>query len=129
MVDRTRYMREKFHSITNEINDLAKIKFECDKIAHQHSKHVALGGFGVLVVYWGSIYYLTFQKYGWDVMEPVTYLTGLGTAMRSRRLTLPRLTFSGLFMVPISQQRRLLPLRTPTDHHTPTKDIVSTKRL
>jgi calcium uniporter protein, mitochondrial len=74
-------MREKFHEITNEINELAIIKFECDGIAHQHTRHVALGGFGVLVVYWGTIYYLTFQKYGWDIMEPITYLTGLGTAM------------------------------------------------
>ena len=79
--DRTRYMRKKFGSITREINDLAKIKFECDKIALQHTKRVAMGGFGVLVVYWGTIYYLTFKKYDWDVMEPITYLTGLGMAM------------------------------------------------
>jgi len=74
-------MREKFGDITREINDLAKIKFECDKIAHQHTKRVALAGFGTLVVYWGTIYYLTFKKYDWDLMEPITYLTGLGTAM------------------------------------------------
>jgi hypothetical protein len=81
MVDRTKFMRENFDQITREINKLAKNKFECDAIAHQHTKHVALGGFGVLVVYWGTIYYLTFQKFGWDTMEPITYLTGLGTAM------------------------------------------------
>jgi hypothetical protein len=117
-------MREKFHRITNEINDLAKIKFECDDIAHQHTKHVALGGFGVLVVYWGSIYYLTFQKYGWDIMEPITYLTGLGTAMGispappSDSLPwryLKRITYSGVPVVPLPQQRRFLPLRVPTD--------------
>jgi hypothetical protein len=79
--DRTKYMRQTFHSLTTEINSLAKIKFECDAIAHQHTKHVALGGFAALVVYWGTIYYLTFQKYGWDIMEPITYLTGLGGAM------------------------------------------------
>lgn len=74
-------MRGKFREVTREINELAKIKFECDKIAHQHTKRVAMGGFGALVAYWGAIYYLTFKKYGWDLMEPITYLTGLGTAM------------------------------------------------
>jgi len=38
---------------------------------------MAVAGFGGLVVYWGAVARLTFWDYGWDVMEPVTYLSGL----------------------------------------------------
>lgn len=60
--DRTRYMREKFGSVTREINDLAKIKFECDKIAHQHTKRVAMGGFGGLLFIGGRFIILLLKN-------------------------------------------------------------------
>ncbi|KAF5351222.1 hypothetical protein D9756_008164 [Leucocoprinus leucothites] len=55
--DRTRYLRRKLGLIE------------------------ALGGFAMLVVYWGAVARLTFWDYGWDIMEPITYLSGLTTVV------------------------------------------------
>jgi len=32
----------------------------------------------MMSVNWVFLFYLTYAKYGWDVGEPVSYLTGLG---------------------------------------------------
>jgi len=61
---------------------MASIKKECDDLAHRGAKRLAMGGFGVLASWWASIYYFTFMTpYGWDTMEPITYLGGLSTIM------------------------------------------------
>ncbi|KAF1984217.1 DUF607-domain-containing protein [Aulographum hederae CBS 113979] len=78
--DRTYYLRTRLRNKTKAIADMAEVKKECDKLAHKSAQNVAFGGFGLLAGWWGSVYYLTFQTdYGWDVMEPVTYLVGLST--------------------------------------------------
>jgi len=57
---------------------MASIKKECDVAAHTGAQRIALGGFGILVAWWYAVYRLTFESsYGWDTMEPVTYLVGL----------------------------------------------------
>ncbi|KAF7329561.1 MCU domain-containing protein [Mycena kentingensis (nom. inval.)] len=49
--------------------------------AHRGARRMATVGFGMLVVYWGVVARLTFWDYGWDVMEPITYLSGLSTVI------------------------------------------------
>jgi calcium uniporter protein, mitochondrial len=71
--DRTHYLRVRLRKTSRKLEDLAKVKKECDDLAHRSAQRLAMGGFGVLVSWWGAIYYLTFQtSYGWDTMEPIT---------------------------------------------------------
>jgi hypothetical protein len=51
-------------------------------LAHRGAQRVAIGGFGILSVWWFTVYKLTFETdLGWDTMEPVTYLVSLSTLM------------------------------------------------
>jgi calcium uniporter protein, mitochondrial len=80
--DRTHYMRLRLRRMSRELNDMAKIKKECDQLAHRGAHRIAQGGFGALVGWWGIVYYVTFHtEMGWDLVEPVTYLAGLTTIM------------------------------------------------
>ncbi|KAK0120370.1 hypothetical protein ONS95_011773 [Cadophora gregata] len=78
--DRTHYLRVRLRKTSRKLADMASIKKECDKLAHRSAQRLAMGGFGILVGWWGAIYHFTFRTdYGWDTMEPVTYLAGLST--------------------------------------------------
>ncbi|KAH8600909.1 hypothetical protein B0O99DRAFT_589784 [Bisporella sp. PMI_857] len=80
--DRTHYLRARLRKTSKRLEDMASIKKECDELAHRSAKRLAMGGFGVLASWWASIYYFTFMTpYGWDTMEPITYLGGLSTIM------------------------------------------------
>lgn len=80
--DRTYYLRMRLRKTSKKINDMAGVKKECDLAAHKSAQYVAMGGFGIMVAWWGIVYKLTFlTDLGWDTMEPVTYLVGLSTLM------------------------------------------------
>ncbi|KAF1812163.1 putative calcium uniporter protein, mitochondrial [Eremomyces bilateralis CBS 781.70] len=78
--DRTYYLRMRLRKKSHQIAGMADLKKECNQLAHRGARRMALGGFGVLVVYWYMVYRLTFETdLGWEFMEPVTYLVGLST--------------------------------------------------
>ncbi|KAK4697523.1 hypothetical protein P7C71_g565, partial [Lecanoromycetidae sp. Uapishka_2] len=78
--DRTHYMRMRLRKTASKIIDAAAIKKECDLAAHKTAQWWAIGGAGSLIAYWYGVYWFTFEtSYGWDTMEPVTYLVGLST--------------------------------------------------
>lgn len=78
--DRTYYMRLRLRKMSKQVQSQAKIKEDCDKIAYKGAHRLAQGGFGVLIGWWGVVYYVTFHTdFGWDLVEPVTYLVGLTT--------------------------------------------------
>ncbi|KAF3101018.1 hypothetical protein TWF102_004602 [Orbilia oligospora] len=80
--DRTVFLRKRYKSITKEIEGLVELKEKCDKLAQKTAQHMALGGFGAMIGWWGLVYFLTFNtSLGWDTMEPVTYLAGLSGIM------------------------------------------------
>ncbi|KAK8024838.1 hypothetical protein PG990_002661 [Apiospora arundinis] len=80
--DRTHYMRVRLRRMSQRIGELAKIKDDCDALAHRAAHRIAKAGFGALSAWWGAVYFLTFHTdLGWDMMEPVTYLAGLTTIM------------------------------------------------
>lgn len=80
--DRTYYMRMRLRKMTRQIEAMAGLKHECDELAHRSAHRLAKGGFVLLSGWWGVVYYITFQtEYGWDLVEPVTYLAGLTTIM------------------------------------------------
>ncbi|KAH7337132.1 hypothetical protein B0J17DRAFT_455192 [Rhizoctonia solani] len=74
---RTRFFRQRLQIVSNELSKLEQVKRECDDIAHRSAKRLAVGGFAMLVVYFAGVARLTFWDLGWDIMEPVTYLSGL----------------------------------------------------
>ncbi|KAH9903123.1 hypothetical protein C8Q73DRAFT_673069 [Cubamyces lactineus] len=75
--DRTRFLRRRLAIVEKELAHIEELKKECDAEAHRGARRMALGGFGILIVYWGAVARLTFWDFGWDVMEPITYLSGL----------------------------------------------------
>ncbi|KAF7553001.1 hypothetical protein G7Z17_g3933 [Cylindrodendrum hubeiense] len=80
--DRTYYMRMHLRRMSREIDAMAKVKSECDQLAHKGAHRLAQGGFAALATWWGVVYYITFHtEMGWDLVEPVTYLAGLTTIM------------------------------------------------
>lgn len=80
--DRTHFMRMRLRRMSRQIDEMAKIKRECDLIAHKGAHRLAQGGFGALAAWWAVVYYVTFHtEMGWDLVEPVTYLAGLTTIM------------------------------------------------
>ncbi|KIJ64799.1 hypothetical protein HYDPIDRAFT_28160 [Hydnomerulius pinastri MD-312] len=79
--DRTRFLRRRLEMVGRELESMQKVKSVCDREARKGARRLAVGGFGMLVVYWGAVARLTFWDYGWDVMEPITYLSGLSTVI------------------------------------------------
>ncbi|KAI1348754.1 hypothetical protein F5Y01DRAFT_205121 [Xylaria sp. FL0043] len=80
--DRTHYMRLRLRRMSRKIEQLAKIKQECDMLAHRGAHRIAQAGFAALSGWWAIVYYVTFHTdAGWDLVEPVTYLAGLTTIM------------------------------------------------
>ncbi|RAL04024.1 uncharacterized protein BO80DRAFT_400185 [Aspergillus ibericus CBS 121593] len=80
--ERTYFLRMRLRKIASRIQVIAEIKHECDALAHRGAQRVAVGGFGILAVWWYLVYKLTFEtELGWDTMEPVTYLVSLSTLM------------------------------------------------
>ncbi|EIW79577.1 hypothetical protein CONPUDRAFT_166324 [Coniophora puteana RWD-64-598 SS2] len=78
---RTRYLRRRLDFVTGELKKMEELKRDCDREARRGAKRMALGGFGMLIAYYGAVARLTFWDYGWDVMEPITYLSGLSTVI------------------------------------------------
>ncbi|KAL7931912.1 hypothetical protein V8C35DRAFT_308858 [Trichoderma chlorosporum] len=80
--DRTHYMRLQLRRMSGQIDRMSKIKSECDLLAHKGAHRLAQGGFAALAGWWGVVYYVTFHTdFGWDLVEPITYLAGLATIM------------------------------------------------
>ncbi|KAI1800158.1 hypothetical protein F4811DRAFT_540532 [Daldinia bambusicola] len=80
--DRTHYMRVRLRRMSRRIEELSRIKHECDMLAHRGAHRIAKAGFVALTGWWGAVYFLTFHTdLGWDLMEPITYLAGVGTIM------------------------------------------------
>ena len=77
LADRTRYLRRRLDYVESRLREMEGLKEKCDEEAHAGARRLAVGGFGMLVVYWAAVARLTFWDFGWDVMEPVTYLSGL----------------------------------------------------
>ncbi|KAJ7178144.1 DUF607-domain-containing protein [Mycena filopes] len=81
VADRTRFLRRRLEYIGGQLQGMEALKHECDREAHRGARRMASAGFGALAIYWGTVARLTFWDYGWDVMEPITYLSGLSTVM------------------------------------------------
>ncbi|OBZ76838.1 Calcium uniporter protein 5, mitochondrial [Grifola frondosa] len=79
--DRTRFLHRRLRMIDEELARMEALKRACDREAHRGARRMALGGFAMLLAYWGTVARLTFWDFGWDVMEPITYLSGLSSVI------------------------------------------------
>lgn len=80
--DRTHYMRQRLRNMSKRLDNMARLKQDCDEAAHQGVYRIAKGGFVGLVGWWGAVYYASYHTdVGWDAVEPATYLVGLTTIM------------------------------------------------
>ena len=84
--DRTRFLRRRLGRIERELQSMEALKARCDKEAHEGARKMAVGGLGMLVVYWGTVARLTFWDLGWCVVE---------NDMRRASLYLPRVFKQG----------------------------------
>lgn len=66
---RTRYLRLRLNVIEHQLKGMEELKAQCDREAHRGARRMAVGGFGMLVVYWGAVARLTFWDYGWYVAK------------------------------------------------------------
>jgi hypothetical protein len=64
---RTRFLRQRLRHVSEELSRLEEVKRECDHIAHRSARRLAVGGFGMLLVYFGAVARLTFWDLGWYV--------------------------------------------------------------
>lgn len=69
LADRTRFLRRRLDIISRDLESMEVIKKECDREARKGARRLAVGGFGMLVVYWGAVARLTFWDYGWCVPQ------------------------------------------------------------
>ena len=67
--DRTRFLRRRLENIERELQRMDDLKDHCDKVARQGARKMAVGGLGMLVVYWGTVARLTFWDLGWCVVN------------------------------------------------------------
>lgn len=63
--DRTRFLRRRLETIQDELQSMEALKKRCDLEAHRGARRMAVGGLGMLVVYWGTVTRLTFWDLGW----------------------------------------------------------------
>ena len=74
-------MLQQLEEVTLELQPLEKIKTELDQKASQRANLCVWGGLGFMALQFGLLARLTWWEYSWDIMEPVTYFVGTGTAM------------------------------------------------
>ncbi|RKP03044.1 hypothetical protein CXG81DRAFT_24354 [Caulochytrium protostelioides] len=60
---------------------LEQEKARWDRYAARRANMLAWAGLGALSAQWGIMYYLVYQVWSWDVMEPVSYFIGAGTGI------------------------------------------------
>ncbi|KAI9143576.1 hypothetical protein BKA69DRAFT_83060 [Paraphysoderma sedebokerense] len=77
-LQKLRHAKSDLLSVTIDKNNLAKAKENLDFLSERRTKAVVYGGGAFLVSELAGIVYLTYEL-GWDLMEPTSYLLGLGT--------------------------------------------------
>ena len=64
-----------------ELKPLEELKTEIDSRSAKRTTAVVWGGLAYMALQFGLLARLTWWEYSWDIMEPVTYFVGYGTAM------------------------------------------------
>eukprot|EP00743_Colponemidia_sp_Colp-15_P001828 GILK01001993.1.p1 GENE.GILK01001993.1~~GILK01001993.1.p1 ORF type:complete len:404 (+),score=50.81 GILK01001993.1:44-1255(+) len=77
---RVSVLASKLHTCREQLSALERVKKELDEQAWRHAHRYAVAGWGILsgqlALYYYGIYEVDWL--GWDILEPTTYLVGLG---------------------------------------------------
>lgn len=74
-------LKKKLEELQKEIAPLERIKKDLDASAYRHTRVMTWTGLGLMGIQFGFLARLTWFEYSWDIMEPVTYFVGYGTAI------------------------------------------------
>ena len=77
MQDEEKLLKEKQEGLKGELETIRSQRDALLQAAHAYADNVMKIGLGTLVAQFSIIGYGTFGLYGWDVMEPVSYMFGL----------------------------------------------------
>lgn len=80
-LEKERKLLAKLDDIKFELEPLEKAKQELDAKAEQRANIFVWGGLAYMAFQFGFLARLTWWEYSWDIMEPVTYFVGYGTAI------------------------------------------------
>jgi len=80
-LEKERYLMQELEKLRLELKPLEDLKTEIDRKSAQRTTAVVWGGLGYMALQFGLLARLTWWEYSWDIMEPVTYFVGYGTAM------------------------------------------------
>jgi len=72
-LSRTRYLRDRLDQVNDHLREMADLKAECDRLAKQGARRVALGGLGGLVAYWGAVAVRLFRHSFCADLDQLTY--------------------------------------------------------
>ena len=72
---------QEWEKLQVELKPLEDLKAEIDRKSAQRTNFVVWAGLGYMALQFGLLARLTWWEYSWDIMEPVTYFVGYGTAM------------------------------------------------
>lgn len=74
-------LEDQKQALEQELQPLQDALLELRAKSERHADRVVKSGLGVLLVQWGGIAYGTYFQYGWDVMEPFTYMVGMSWSL------------------------------------------------
>ncbi|KAL9979883.1 hypothetical protein ACROYT_G017607 [Oculina patagonica] len=80
-LEKERHLMQELEKLQLELKPLEDLKAEIDRKSAQRTNLVVWGGLGYMAFQFGLLARLTWWEYSWDIMEPVTYFVGYGTAM------------------------------------------------
>lgn len=80
-LEKERFLMAELEKLQLEIKPMEELKAEIDRKSAQRTNFAVWGGLGYMAFQFGLLARLTWWEYSWDIMEPVTYFVGYGTAM------------------------------------------------
>ncbi|XP_031560692.1 calcium uniporter protein, mitochondrial-like [Actinia tenebrosa] len=80
-LEKERKLLAKLDDIKLELEPMEKLKTDLNRKSAQRANMLVWGGLGYMALQFGFLARLTWWEYSWDIMEPVTYFVGYGTAI------------------------------------------------
>ncbi|XP_015776100.1 PREDICTED: calcium uniporter protein, mitochondrial-like [Acropora digitifera] len=80
-LEKERHLMKELEKLQLELKPLEELKTEIESRSAKRTTAVVWGGLAYMALQFGLLARLTWWEYSWDIMEPVTYFVGYGTAM------------------------------------------------
>ncbi|XP_068725019.1 calcium uniporter protein, mitochondrial-like [Montipora capricornis] len=80
-LEKERCLMKELEKLQLELKPLEDLKADIESKSAKRTTAVVWGGLAFMSLQFGLLARLTWWEYSWDIMEPVTYFVGYGTAM------------------------------------------------